>query len=178
MGRQDAPQFPALPQSKIRRPGCSLLAPGSARQCTAGSLAHLDPTPGTLKSYNPKLPRGAAHLDVGSAPRFHSPAPQSFMVTPDTRSPTLPGPPRTARLLSPLRRGGAIQLRSAPRAPSGLLPGAGGASRGSSRSGRVGAGGGHSAPRGIVSKIRPLWASRKQLIRPRPHRVKPTAGQW
>lgn len=56
----------------------------------------------------------------------------------------------------------------AARAPSGLLPGAGGARRGSSRSGRVGAGGGHSAPRGIVSKIRPLWASRKQLIRLRP----------
>lgn len=66
----------------------------------------------------------------------------------------------------------------AARAPSGLLRGAGGASRGSSRSGRVGAGGGHSAPRGIVSKIRPLWASRKQLIRPRPQRVTPTAGQW
>lgn len=33
---------------------------------------------------------------------------------------------------------------------------------------RAGAGGGHGTPRGIVSKIRPLRASRKQLMRPRP----------
>lgn len=33
---------------------------------------------------------------------------------------------------------------------------------------RAGAGGGQGTPRGIVSKIRPLRASRKQLMRPRP----------
>lgn len=75
-----------------------------------------------------------------------------------------------------------VQSNSArpPAAPAltGLLREAGGASRGGSDSGRAGAGGGHSAPRGIVSKIRPLRASRKQLIRPRLQRVTPAASQW
>lgn len=102
------------------------------------------------------------------------------MVTLDARSPTLPGPPCAARLLSPLPRVGAIQLRPAPaaRALTGLRRVAGGAGRGGGGSWLAGAGGGHCAPRGIVSKIRPLGASRKQLIRPRLRRVTPTAGQW
>lgn len=66
----------------------------------------------------------------------------------------------------------------AARALTRLRQEAGGADGGGGGSGRAGAGGGHSAPRGIVSKIRPLGASRKQLMRPRPQRVTPPAGQW
>lgn len=72
---------------------------------------------GLSNATTPKLPGGAAHLDVGSSPRSRSPAPQYFMVTPHACSLTLPGPPRAARLLSPLPRGGAIQLRPAPGRP-------------------------------------------------------------
>lgn len=66
----------------------------------------------------------------------------------------------------------------ASRALTGLRRVAGGAGRGGGGSWLAGAGGGHCAPRGIVSKIRPLGASRKQLMRPRLLRVTPTAGQW
>lgn len=93
------------------------------------------------------------------------PARQLFLVTRTPAAETPPGPPRAARFGSPTSRGGAIQLRPAPGCP--------GAHRAEGRealagaAAAAGAGGGHSAPCGIVSKIRPLRASRKQLMRPR-----------
>lgn len=122
---------------------------------------------------------GAAHLHVGSVPRSHTPVPQS-MITPDARSPTLPGPPRAARS-SPhfpkeVRSNSARPL--AAQALTRQQRAAGGAGRGDGGRRRASSGGGHSAPRGIVSKIRPLGASRKQLMRPRLRSVTRMASQW
>lgn len=112
-------------------------------------------------------------------PYSRTPAPQS-MVTPDARSPTLLRPSCAARSSPHFPK--EVRSNSArppvARALTGLWREARGADRGGGSSGRAGAGGGHSAPRGIVSKIRPLGASRKQLMRPRLPRVTPTAGQW
>lgn len=128
---------------------------------------------------SPTFLRGAAHLHVGSVPRSHTTVPQS-MVTPGTRCPTLPGPPRAGRS-SPhfpkeVRSNSARPL--AAQALTGQQQAAGGADRGGGGRRRASSGGGHSAPRGIVSKIRPLGASRKQLMRPRLRSVTRMAGQW
>lgn len=149
------------------RPGDQSV-PG-AWQRTPGSLAHLLSTPSS-KCF-PKAPLETARPNLCFAPRSHIPAPQLLMVTPDARNPHPSRAPTRRATPLPTSRRRYDPTPPGPR-PPGRSPGCGG--RRWYELGqrllqaRAGARGGHGAPRGIVSKIRPLRASRKQLMRPRP----------
>ena len=87
----------SLPYPKVRSRGRDILErPGLLSSAPHVPLPTWTQLLGVSNATTPTFLRGAAHLDVGFAPRSHTPAPQS-MVTLDARSPTLPGPPRAAR---------------------------------------------------------------------------------
>lgn len=145
--------------------------------------------PPTLNSEFQTLPERASWSSTPevvlctSFPHPSTPLPQSHPRCSQTKP--FPGPPtRSATPLPTSRWRGTVQLRLAP-GPPGRSPGCSGRRWRElgqplllARAGA--AGGGQGAPRGIVSKIRPLRASRKQLMRPRPlASLQPlTNGKW